>query len=129
MLRHRAVRALLLEEVAGVRVPDPEPSASDGEGSAPTPEERERQQAELEADRLDELERAEKKALFMVILDWAAITVLFLFSDPSLGFLTLGREVETVFTVGILAVAVHSGLRFGDRNRYRAVRRALERLS
>lgn len=122
MLRRRAVRDLLLEEVAGVRHPGP-----DDEASLPLAE-REELERELEGERLDDLEKAERRSLLVALLDWAAIVVLFLFREDAVPFMPIEGGIEDVLSFGLLAVATHSGLRLGDYGRYRAVRRALDRL-
>ncbi|MFP3941697.1 MAG: hypothetical protein ACLF0P_15470 [Thermoanaerobaculia bacterium] len=121
MLRPRAIRSLLVEEVASLRVAGP-PAGGDLEGA----EERDRlrQDAEREA-----LERAEHRALRVVGLDWAALVVLFLLRDPAAVFLPMDATVDTVFTLGVVVVAVHSGFRLAERGKYRAVRRAWEELT
>lgn len=121
MLRPRAIRSLLVEEVAALRVPGP-PAGGDLEGV----EERDRlrQEAEREA-----LERAERRALLVVALDWVALLVLFLFRDPADIFLPMDTTVDTAFTLGVVAVAVHSGFRLAERSKLRAVRRAWEELA
>ena len=64
----------------------------------------------------------------MVLLDWVAIAVLVLLRDPLTPFLSFGPDEQTVFTVAVLAVAVHSGFRLGQLEKYRAVARACRRL-
>ena len=105
MLRIQAVEELLFQDVARLRTP-----------------------ADDAAERLRELSKARDRALLVAILDWVAIAVLFLWRDPLAGFLTLGASEESVFTVAILAVAVHSGFRLGQRERYGAVAEALRSL-
>ena len=137
MLRKRAVRSLLVEEVAGLRslLPD-EAVAGEGEqgggdedpapppASPPSAEHLEQEAAA----QVEALARAERRALAVVVLDWVALAVLFLFRDTAAPFLPFDGSIETVFTVGVLAVAVHSGFRLGQLEKYRAVSRAHEGL-
>lgn len=132
MLRKRAIRSLLVEEVAGLKLA----TSADrhGEGAAdetdraesPAPEEIAERARE---DQLAALERAEKKALFMIGLDWLALVALFLLREPAAPFLPTGPTVDTVFTLGVILVAVHSGYRLGQLEKYRAVRRAWDDLA
>lgn len=121
MLRKRAIRALLVEEVAGLKLATPaapEDAAAEEEASH-------RQHREIQD---EALERAERRALLVIGLDWLALVALFLFRDPLAPFLPMGPTVETVFTLGVVAVAVHSGFRLGQLEKYRAVRRAWDDL-
>lgn len=121
MLRPRAIRSLLVEEVAALRVPGP-PAGGDVEAA----EERDRLRVEAER---EALERAERRALLVVGLDWIALVVLFLFRDPTAVFLPMDATVDSVFTLGVVAVAVHSGFRLAEGSKFRAVRRAWEELA
>ncbi len=105
MLRPKAVEALLYEEVARLRRP-----------------------AETGDERRRELARARGRALLVAVIDWLAIALLFLWRDPLAEFLRLGATEESIFTVAVLAVAVHSGFRLGQRERYGAVDAALRSL-
>jgi hypothetical protein len=89
MLRKRAIRSLLVEQVAGLRL---------------------------------------REALLMVGLDWIALAVLFLLRDRGATFLPMDGTIETVFTLGVMIVAIHSGFRLGQLEKYRAVARAHEDL-
>ena len=60
------------------------------------------------------LSRAQRKGAWVVAIDWLAIVVLIVFHDAGIAQLTLGGSEQTLFTVGILAVAVHSGFRLGQ---------------
>lgn len=122
MLRRRAVHDLLLEEVAGIRLTGPDDATS-----LPLAE-RQELERELDVDRLEELQRAERRSLMVALFDWAAIVVLFLLREEGVAFMPLEGSVEDILSFGLLAVATHSGLRLGDYGRYRAVRRALARL-
>lgn len=137
MLRRRAVRSLLVEEVAGLRtlLPDEARPPDDG-GTADRDRSPPPSASPLAADRLEEeaaaeveaLAKAERRALGVVVLDWLALAVLFLFRDTAAPFLPFDGSIETVFTLGVLAVAVHSGFRLGQLEKYRAVSRAHEGL-
>lgn len=118
MLRKRAIRSLLVEEIAGLRLPgsDDDPAGAPGEA------------VEAEIQR-EALEKAERRALVAVGVDWLALVVLFLFRDPAAPFLPAGPTIETVFTLGVIAVAVHSGFRLGQLEKIRAARRAWEKMS
>ncbi len=105
MLRPQAVEALLFDDVARLRTP-----ASDTE------------------ERCAALDRAQSRALLAVAFDWLAIALLFYWRDPLARFLALGPSEESIFTVAILAIAVHSGFRLGQRERYRAVASAIKSL-
>ena len=124
MLRLRAVREMLVDDVASLRVVRPEGGEggaareSAGLDAAATAAERERQA----------LGGARRRAVLMIAFDAAAIAVLFALRDPAAPFLALGPRVETVFTLGVLAVAVHLGLRLGQYLTYRNVTRVWEEL-
>ena len=107
MWRTRAVLSLLYEEIAGLR-----------RGEMETTEERD-----------EAMRRARRRAAIVVALDWAAIVVLVLLGERSLPALTFGPTPHVVFTLAILAVAVHSGFRLGQLDKLRAVDRAAERLT
>jgi hypothetical protein len=107
MWRTRAVLSLLDEEIAGVP----------------------RDEAERSGERREAFARARRRALIVIALDWTAIAALVLLSDRTQPLLTLGPTEETVFTLGILAVAVHSGFRLGQLEKLRAVARAGARLA
>lgn len=133
MLRKRAIRSLLVAEVAGLKAASPatgEGGEEEGEAASPgTAEVLAEVQAEAHLLQHEALEQAERRALFVVGLDWAAIVALFLLRDPAAPFLPAGPTVETVFTLGVLAVAVHSGFRLGQLEKYRAVRRVWDDLA
>lgn len=127
MLRKRAIRSLLVEEVAGLRLPAPGDPSDEPNDAGPADESAGPDDLELR-DQREALEKAEKKALFAVAVDWIALVVLFVLRDPSTPFLPAGPTIDTVFTLGVVAVAVHSGFRLGQREKYRAVRREWERM-
>jgi len=117
MLRLRAVRALLVEEVAGLRRPEAdqpvgESSAESGPESvaesAPEPEE---DPAALET---RALARARRRALAVALLCAAAVAVLFVLHDGESPWLVSGRSEETAFTAGVLLVAAYAGFRLAQ---------------
>lgn len=117
------MRSLLVEEVGGIAGSRSRRWSGGEPDEAPerTPEERD--------DFLrDELERASRKALGMVVLCWTAIVVLFLTHENPDRFLSF-RGIETVFTLGILVIATYAGFRLGQWEKYRAVTRAVEELA
>jgi len=128
-MRLRAVRSLLVEEVAGIpgtrsrrwgrRPSEDEPRDDPKVETVPLEE----QEAFLRA----ELDRLSRKALGMVVLCWTAILVLLLTHESPGRFLTF-EGIELVFTVGILVVAAYSGFRLGQWEKYRAVTRVVEEL-
>jgi hypothetical protein len=103
----------LPRDAAGDQSPGAEETPSSGEGAAHL---------------LDKLGQASRKALFIVLLCWAAILVLLVTHEDRGRFLSF-EELETVFTVGILLVATYSGFRLGQWEKYRAIRRVVEELS
>lgn len=108
------MRALLVE-AAGLRVAAP--AAAEGEPD--------RAQA---AGEREELDRARRRALVVAVLDAAAIAVLLLLRQSD-RFLVLGRNEETIFTVGVLVIAVHLGFRLAQAMTLGTVRRLHEELS
>jgi hypothetical protein len=78
-------------------------------------------QAQATDETLEELRRAERRALRVIALDWAAILILLFFHDRGQTFLPLGGTIDTLFSLGILAVAVHSGFRLGQLEKLKAV--------
>lgn len=107
MLRAPAITSLLIEEVARLRRhPNDEP-----------------------ADQFDDVVKARRRSLLVAIVDWAAIASLFVFRDPLSHFLSIGTDERTIFTLAILTIAVHSGFRLGQWEKYRAVETAVRSLS
>jgi len=129
MLRKRAIRSLLVEEVAALRLPelDDEPEEGTEEGTTEAAsgdgelQLREEQQSEA-------LHGAERRTRLIVALDWIALAVLFVLRDTTEAFLPFGATTDTVFTLGVVAVAIHSGFRLGQLEKYRAIARVYERL-
>jgi hypothetical protein len=125
MLRPRAVRQMLVE-VAGARL-DQHPA--EGEGTTEAGGGRSLDEvvaAEHEAGR-QALDRARRRALFTVVFDALAIVVLLVLRDGE-RFLTLGRNEDTIFTLGVLAVAVHLGFRLAQLLALGTVRRLHDEL-
>lgn len=132
MLRKRAIRSLLIEEVAALRPPEAEDRPDEGEAEG-GPGSTEASAAEGVDERGEEeqelaLRNAERRAKLVVALDWIALVVLFALRDTTQAFLPFGPTIDTVFTLGVVAVAIHSGFRLGQLEKYRAVARAYERL-
>lgn len=123
MLRKRAIRSLLVEQVAGLRLRETEAEEPASGDAVPAEAAVEEAAAQLEA-----LRKAERRALLMVALDWIALAVLFLLRDQGSTFLPMDGTIETVFTLGVVVVAIHSGFRLGQLEKYRAVARAHEDL-
>lgn len=104
MLRPAAVRALLLQEIAGL------PSETNPLAA------------------LDRLNVAMRRAGLVALVDIGAIAFLLAMADRSVPFLTLGANERTAFTIGVLGVALHAGFRLAQLLTLRAVRRAVESL-
>ena len=107
MWRTRAALSLLHEEIAGLP----------------------RDTAETAETRSEALRRARRRAVIVIVLDWAAIIALTLLGERVAPTMTLGPTEDTVFTLALLAVAVHSGFRLGQLQTLRTVARAQERLA
>lgn len=105
MLRPRAVREMLVE-IAGVRVA----GAAEDEGAASAPEDLAEAVRESERHALD---RARRRAAVTILVDALAIVVLLVLRDEE-RFLTLGRNEDTIFTLGVLVIAVHLGFRLAQ---------------
>lgn len=103
-MRLSAVRSLLLDDIGSLPPPSGAPS-----------------------EQLAHLSRARRRALLVVALDWLAIAVLFLWRGEG-PFLAPGATEEGIFTLGVLAVATHSGYRSAQIQTLGAIRRALESL-
>lgn len=116
MLRIRAVRELLVEDVAGVRVPPQEPESTEPE-SPPSRSETLR----------FELDLARRKALGMVVLAVVAVAVLLL-THPEPGQILIFQGEDLAFTLGLLVITVYAGYRLGQWEKYRSVERVLDEL-
>lgn len=115
MWRTRAVTSLLIEEVAALRLPEEEREEG-AETDHPAAGQR-------------ELDEARRKARAVIALDWVAIAALFAIHARPLPFLGFGALEDAVFTGAVLAVAVHSGFRLGQLEKYSAVSRAVAELA
>lgn len=123
----------LLVEAAGVRVVAPaleEGGAGEGHAGEGAAEEGAPERAAEAARRREreELDRAHRRGVFVVALDAAAIVVLLLLREDD-RFLVLARSEETIFTVGVLVVAVHLGFRLAQVLTVATVRRLHGELS
>ena len=105
MWRTRAVRSMLLEDVAHLR----------GGGREEPPG-------------IQELHRARTRALLMAAFDGAALAVLLLSRPDGVPFPAFGPVGETIFTLGVLAVAIHAGFRLGQWEKLRAVGQVIAEL-
>lgn len=74
------------------------------------------------------LERARKRSVAVVALDWVAIVILVFVRARGGGIMTLGPTEDSIFALGLLAIAIHSGFRLGQLEKLRAVDRALREL-
>lgn len=120
MLRPRAVREMLVE-AAGVRVAAPAEEDGAAVASAEVAE------AVRESER-HALDRARRRAVITVVIDALAIVVLLVLRDQE-RFLTVGRNEETLFSLGVLAVAVHLGFRLAQLLTLGTVRRLHDELT
>ncbi len=115
MIRLRAVRALLVEEVAGLRRPRAEEPAGEGDGGEA--------EQETGARESRELARARRRALVVSLLCAAAVIALFALREPGRPWLVLGRSEEGAFTAGVLLVAAYAGFRLAQYLHLRTVAR------
>lgn len=109
MLRTRAVRRLLVEDVAGIHLPGAEEEEPD--------------QVTLE----EALEGAPRRAL--VVSGLLALGLVFLLASrpPGEPFFVF-RGTDTVFSLAALAVAGYAGFRLAQWRNYGTIRRALAEL-
>jgi len=114
---------LLIGEVACLRVP--EVAAAEGAGE----EDLTQAWAAQTAREREALARARRRSVLVVCLDAAALLVLFLFRDRGQVFLATGPSEETIFTLGVIVIAVHLGFRLGQYFTYRNVDRVCEELT
>ncbi len=94
MWRTRAVLSMLLEDVGGLRSADEE-----------------------------SLDKERRRCRWVIGIDWLAIILLVASHDHAAAQLAFGGTPQMVFTLGILAVAVHSGFRLGQLEKLNAVAR------
>lgn len=116
MWRTNAVISMLVEDVAELQIASP-PDKPVGKGGAAT------ERLEMEA-----LTRARRRAILVSLIDWIALVILLAFHSGPKPFLPLGPSTDTVFTLGALAVAMHSGFRLGQARTYKAISRVSEEL-
>lgn len=128
MLRIRAVRALLVEEVAGVRGMPGE--GDDGAVRDAGEEESNVEAAPAAAGPADdpeaearELDRARRRALTVALACLAAVAALFVLRDPAAAWLVPGRSAEGAFTLGVLLVTAYAGFRLAQYLHLRTVSR------
>lgn len=76
----------------------------------------------------ESLARARRKGAWIVAFDWLAILVLIAVQDGGAAPWVLGANEQTLFTVGILAVAVHSGYRLAGVHKLRTIERVVAEL-
>jgi hypothetical protein len=69
------------------------------------------------------LAKARRRAVLAVAFDWLAIVLLVVLHSGEAPQLTLEGGEQTLFTLGILAVAVHSGFRLGQLQKLRRIGR------
>ncbi|MDH3254997.1 MAG: hypothetical protein OEM62_08410 [Acidobacteriota bacterium] len=110
MLRKKVVVALLLEDICGL----PGATSADAEDTPPEPDR--------------QLRKARRRATFTVVFNWLALAILFYFRSSRGPWLMLGAAEESLFTLGVLAVAVHSGFRLAQLHTLRSVKRVLDNL-
>ena len=113
----------LLVEAAGVRVVAPA-AEEEAQGA-------EEVEAVAEAARVREreaLDGARRRALLVAVLDGLAIAALLLLRQGD-RFLVLSRNEETLFTLGVLVVAVHLGFRLAHAATVSTVRRLHDELT
>lgn len=75
------------------------------------------------------LRKARRRARLVVAIDWLALLVLFLLRSRAEPWLELGPTEESIFTIGVLVVAVHSGFRLAQLDKLRRVTRLIEELN
>ncbi len=115
VFRTRAVKHLLLEDIAGI------PQGGRDHRGDPKPPEFD--------DSKKLLERARRRALLVVAMDWIALLVLVYARTQGGQLLDIGPSEDTIFSLGLLAIATHSGFRLGQLEKLNTVGRALDDLS
>jgi hypothetical protein len=130
MMRLRAVRSLLFDDVAELRLGGGRRRSFEGRAGEPVPDAptvddgdpalEQRQRAAIEA--------ARGRAAQAAAVGLLAILVLFALR-PRIGpFLVLAGSEEGLFSLGVLAIAVHAGYRLGQRQKLGALLRAWDSL-
>lgn len=124
---------MLIGEVACLRVAGAEPEVGsetmEGGEEVPAPEGLAAAWAAQEDREREALGRARRRAVLVVCLDAAALLVLFLFRDRGEVFLPTGPQEGTIFTLGVILIAVHLGFRLGQYFTYRNVERVVDELA
>lgn len=110
MMRLRAVRDLLLEDVAGLARP-------------PAAEEDLR-----DTERRRELDGARRRAAVVTAVCAGALAVLFALRERGVPWLEAERGEQGVFTLGVLLVAAYAGFRLAQYLHLRTVTRLWEEL-
>lgn len=118
MWRTKAVVSLLVEDVAEIRLPESPGRVSGTEDALGG------------ADRLEilALEKARRRALLVGLVDWIALLILLTLHAAPRPFLPFSPTIDTVFTLGVLAVATHSGFRLCQARAYRVISRVCQEL-
>lgn len=116
MWRTNAVISMLVEDVAELRVLPPSDAPSD------------HKVATTERPEIEALTKARRKAVLISLIDWIALAILLAFHSGPRPFLPFGPSTDTVFTLGALAVAMHSGFRLGQARTYKAISRLSDEL-
>lgn len=107
MLRKRAVRSLLVEQIAGLRLNDPAADEPDDEA--------------VDRTERDALDHARKKARALAFLALGALVALFVTRPAAERFLPMNATTDTLFTIGVLTVAIFAGYRLGTLEKLNAV--------
>lgn len=121
MLRMRAVRALLFDEVAGLRRGGARSAAPESAAAASETEERLQQERELD--------RARRRALVVAVACAAAVVALFVLREPARPWLVPGRGAEGAFAIGVLLVTAYAGFRLAQYLHLRTVARVHRELT
>ena len=118
MWRTKAVTSMLVEDVAEIRMSGstdrPSGPVEDGDGA--------------ERPEIRMLDKARRKALLVSLVDLLALFVLLTFHSAPRPFLPFSPTIDTVFTLGVLAVAMHAGFRMAQARTYRVVSRVCQDL-
>lgn len=74
------------------------------------------------------VKKARRRGLLVVFFDWFALVVLLLWRDPRGPQAGLSAGETLLFTLGLLAVAVHSGYRLAQVHQLSRIERLVEDL-
>lgn len=116
MMRLRAVRSLLVEDVAGLPRLEEAPAGEEPAGR------------DDEASRREDLTLARRRAITVTGICAGALIVLFVLRDRGLPWLSPDRGEGGVFTLGVLLVAAYAGFRLAQYLHLRTVTRLWEEL-